>query len=55
MNIYIRAVRLPFLTGSLVPVLLAAGQALTQKNHMALGSSCWRASLSAIFQGGPDR
>lgn len=27
MNIYIRAMRLPFLTGSLVPVLLAAGQA----------------------------
>ena len=27
MNVYIRAVRLPFLTGSLVPVLLAAGQA----------------------------
>lgn len=27
MNIYVRAMRLPFLTGSLVPVLLAAGQA----------------------------
>ena len=30
MNIYIRAMRLPFLTGSLVPVLLAAGQAYHQ-------------------------
>ena len=27
MNIYVRALRLPFLTGSLIPVLLAAGQA----------------------------
>ncbi|MHB8843098.1 MAG: prenyltransferase, partial [Candidatus Aquicultor sp.] len=27
MNIYVRAMRLPFLTGSLIPVLLAAGQA----------------------------
>lgn len=30
MNIYVRAMRLPFLTGSLVPVLLAAGQAYHQ-------------------------
>jgi len=30
MNIYTRAMRLPFLTGSLVPVLLAAGQAFHQ-------------------------
>jgi 1,4-dihydroxy-2-naphthoate polyprenyltransferase len=30
MNVYIRAVRLPFLTGSLAPVLLAAGQAYHQ-------------------------
>ena len=37
MNVYNRAVRLPFLTGSLVPVFLAAGQALIQKTHMALG------------------
>ena len=47
--VYLRALRLPFLTGSLFPVAVATAQALTIQTHFFTGLSLTLALLYAAW------